>query len=1287
MEEENDVLDWGAEEEENKNPDAGKNGATDARPIAGDNDDAEDAVSLGDEEEAQDFYLYQQEEQKEPVTEVENNEANIALPSASADDALSTATLSRLQREDSSPSQVPSSKTGTPRRNSSPGRRSPQPTLAPRITHALPPKPVVTTVPFLPPSHPSIVEATAMSAPTRTTSRSNGKSLTSGNELPPLPRGWEAREARSGSGGTYYYNVRTHESTWTRPVSNPSSSSPSRQFRDDSARRRGSDSFLGAKSSSPRRSDNSHSQSQEPSRHSKRVQPLEHVPATDLQIIPPSNATTMSYNDRHYRPGVDGINASGNTNDRHYRNREAADSRFNPRPDQASTTSPEASPRARARSVSPLPMSSQVISHGQDSRSTRPPRSSRGRRNSNTDADSSTFRDRDQLLGSYPARDSNTYQESRRHSHHHYETPYDASLDTGPPMPLRNGNTRGRRERDQPMREESRIQNMPDSRTRSPPLDKRDTHIHDDARHWAMLPSRRQEGHQATSKVVVSPQLSTYPPSQRKRDRPSRFGLQPGLPSARLPTVEMQTYPHRFMEEDDPFVPDDIRSPPPHELQQRREVFDEKLFQTSIQASENGSSASVSYRQVRHSEQTDERSELENVPSSEQHTRRARPPLPPQAAEFHEVSNRPRDRPRQDRAPSPSRHNDDGQPSMGLRDTQGVTHGDSSSSSRPRPYGQDQNHEDNHCEDSVDADYRRQTEIDMAHFSPEIQEDLRKQVDYNIKMRHFFKTQEEKEEEMARGSRYSGVRMGPLDIHTEDKSTGIGNYSSGQAYAPRGPRAMHPLVNQDEATSPTLQTGFGPGPRGGNRERSPPPHMGGRGRDNSGWREERIGQMPERGGRRERGRFNDYSRPPPSSASGPNSVPIGNQRKQLGNGSGGPGVPTRMPSGLPVPEMPEMNQRPARGGRGGGSMRGGAGAPSHPPRELQYERGYGNDHSDRFRPGKFENDGPISRRRDSSLPSFERQPPGVDTSISQRDRFSTSPLDTRYELASIDTSRLARTWTPRGEAPPEVFMGNSGTSSNDRHTTSPSISRASPNLSSLVDTGRPHSRYPDSRDQPGSSRGRPPPSDRQFHQMERFARQPNEPRRSGGLEGRLSDRFDDSASSRQTHALPPNPNQSNYSVNGDVLDLHTPDALSRHKGRRSFPGFYDLPNAERSERESDSYNVDADMDAPSHMHSKGGRDEYTGRKRRLDTRPDMPRRPGSLLERLEMSVDRNDAQEETFSRPLSDRVSVPSKRDRDEMAGDGYGLSDVLGVDDTDPASKKARRKNPRGKRVKMTQQ
>lgn len=115
-----------------------------------------------------------------------------------------------------------------------------------------------------------------------------------------------------------------------------------------------------------------------------------------------------------------------------------------------------------------------------------------------------------------------------------------------------------------------------------------------------------------------------------------------------------------------------------------------------------------------------------------------------------------------------------------------------------------------------------------------------------------------------------------------------------------------------------------------------------------------------------------------------------------------------------------------------------------------------------------------------------------------------------------------------------------------------------------------------------------------------------------------------------------------------------------------------------------NFDVDAVMDATPQLHSKVDRDDNTGRKRRLDNRPQMARRPGSLLERLEMGDEDNIVEEETsFSRSLSDRVQVPSKRDRDEMAKDRFGADDAFGFDDRKPAAKKFRR---RGKNMKMVQ-
>jgi len=68
----------------------------------------------------------------------------------------------------------------------------------------LPPKPVASEkAPYLPSSHPSLTEASAMSS---TFKRGD------------LPQHWELRRSRGG-GDTYYYNTKTHESTWSKPAS------------------------------------------------------------------------------------------------------------------------------------------------------------------------------------------------------------------------------------------------------------------------------------------------------------------------------------------------------------------------------------------------------------------------------------------------------------------------------------------------------------------------------------------------------------------------------------------------------------------------------------------------------------------------------------------------------------------------------------------------------------------------------------------------------------------------------------------------------------------------------------------------------------------------------------------------------------------------------------------------------------------------------------------------------------------------------------------------------------
>ncbi|KAG6816352.1 hypothetical protein H0H87_006768 [Tephrocybe sp. NHM501043] len=1316
MDEENDVLDWGAEDEESKHQDASKHGAADGE---GDNHDVEDSVSLGGEEEEQEYYSYQQQEEITTVAVgTDNNHANLA-PSAidAGNDELSTSC--EVQREDSSTSQLHSSEAGTPRRNSSTGRRSPPRSVAPRITHALPAKPVVTNVPFLHPSHPSIVEATAMSVTTRTAGRTeatkgkvNGTSTTivttttTGNETAavpavgpePLPRGWEAREARSGSGGTYYYNVRTQESTWTRPVSSSSISYPISRG-GNSRRHRGSSSFLGAEPTSPSRSDHPHSQSQqtqEISHHSKRAQPLDHDSMTDLQAAPVPDFTEMTYNDRHYRPGGPDISVdpSGMSDMGHRYMKEQIkergrniDPRFNPRPDRAFTPSPNTSPRARERErpISPLDIVPPAPSRGRDSRSSRASRSSRGGRLGNTDADFSTHRDRDTVPSSYPTRgswdQSNAYQESHRQSHYHYEMSADTSMnESRPSMPPKNGSTRGRRDRDQPMHEENRIQNMSDSRTRSPPAEKRDTRTRDrDYDRQRPMPAvQEKEGYQAIHNDP-HPAQSAY---ANRRERNSRFG-QPyvDLQSLQMPKSQPSTYPPRPMEVDDPFVPDDLRSPPPQEAQKRREVFEQlSRIQAAIQAEH-----SLLPRHPRHDRRPEERTkpEPESVdrdrpsPPSDQHSRtsppttphfrftdpssafpflslilirpyagRTRPPLPPQSAEFQGMTNRPREQrerpPRQlqDRPPQHVHPND--------RDEQ------ASAGPRGAIYGSFR-----------DGSFYREDAPENA---------------MGVHMRRLVQSPEEEEIatlEQEKSHRRRSIDMGPpMDVRRGEVEPD--GYSM---YPPRGPRSMSSNPNSSSANHngqplPLAQTGYGPGPSSRTSERSPPPHMAGRfgrGVDKGDWGDNIPGEIAaERGGRRDRGRASDFPRPPPASTSGTNSLPIGNNRKTLGNG-GPSGAPVRM--GGPPPGRGGISQSQQRPTRGGSSGRGRGGAP-HPSREPHFDRGYGGDQGDRFRNGRLESDALSSRRRDDTIPPFER--PMLDTSVlGDRDDFSTSPHDNHFELSSADSSRLARTWTPRGEPPPDIF-------GDDRRPTSPSLLRESPHVSPVVDTGR-YLRFQESRDRPGSSRGRPPQSDGRLHRAERFSRQFDEPRRSGGLEGRLSDRFDDQPQTNLTHALPPNPTLLNRSMSTEAP--LSPEISMRGEARREreedtmlYPSLYNPGRVQ----DAPHHETDIDMTEPLRPRSNGGRDEFPRRKWHVD-RPDG--RPSSLLERLEMSGEGNDIQEDgsSLSRSLSDRVQVPSKRDRDEMTGDRYRPSDLSfdGDDNVDPALKKARRKQMRPRKPK----
>ena len=202
MEEENEVLDWGNEEDEHYQASA-------QFP-----EDADDAVSLGDEEDEQAFYAQQFSETNGGPPLAKSSDGDYVDRPDSRE--MSVDQFSQPQQQDAQTNSV--TQATTLNQKESP-RRS-QPLLQPRLTHALPPKPVASSMPYIPPSHPSIVEATAMSARTREHKRNVATPEKTPHYKEPLPPDWEIRYPRSGGRTCYYYNVVTHESTWYHPVSN-----------------------------------------------------------------------------------------------------------------------------------------------------------------------------------------------------------------------------------------------------------------------------------------------------------------------------------------------------------------------------------------------------------------------------------------------------------------------------------------------------------------------------------------------------------------------------------------------------------------------------------------------------------------------------------------------------------------------------------------------------------------------------------------------------------------------------------------------------------------------------------------------------------------------------------------------------------------------------------------------------------------------------------------------------------------------------------------------------------
>jgi hypothetical protein len=476
MEEENEVLDWGNEDDEQLHQETHRRASVaeiDFKNGMGDVDDAEDAVSLGEDEEEEDYLAYQQQD---PSEDAESKDKETLLSKSANKDQLSPSSL-ESQRQNSSTTHNPSSVAGSPHRNQSlTDQPHPSPqrshSFTTRLTHALPPKPVVANVPYLHPSHPSIVEATAMSTRRSESlkNKSNGPSSTtvsttgtkSSGADAPLPAGWEARNPRGGGLKVYYYNSQTKQSTWDRPVSSSTATPSLKESRGRSTRRRRERSHsAGGRPSSPSKSDQpilqEHSRS---SRAQLNVQGDSDI--TDPQQ-PSQQSGELSFEDRHYRPQE--------THD----NPGTADNRQGDRNDDPTSTPPASRHRSRehmhgrdrerGKSLSPTRSAAPAPSRGRDSRSSRGSRGSRGGRHGPaiTDADSSMQRDRDHSLADFslprnswdhaPSVDLNSnnghqgaHRQQRQPPPHNsnFDPPFEShAFEDRPPL-SRNGSTRGR---------------------------------------------------------------------------------------------------------------------------------------------------------------------------------------------------------------------------------------------------------------------------------------------------------------------------------------------------------------------------------------------------------------------------------------------------------------------------------------------------------------------------------------------------------------------------------------------------------------------------------------------------------------------------------------------------------------------------------------------------------------------------------------------------------------------------------------------------------------------------
>ena len=310
LDDENETLDWGNEEEEyqesSRRLHAGYNAGVGT--IVG--DDVEDTISLGDDDDDQRFYSLSRNDAINSSATY-NTDQPASPPSSQSKSTASGANPAQLgyhsperQTQGRVPVQEAPMNQETPHKKST-ARHSPQRSL-PRLTHALPPKPVAASVTALTQPSPAVITVTTI-IPISPRSAARDSKTMNGNPgklaaSTDLPQDWEARCSRKGD--TYYYNRVTHESTWSLPGSKPSvvlSSAP-----EDSKSRRQHRSVSPGGNKAVVSIDSNTSRPQ-----TARDVPRAREPETEERRRPLTpDADGLTFEDRHYRPGLTSASVS-----------------------------------------------------------------------------------------------------------------------------------------------------------------------------------------------------------------------------------------------------------------------------------------------------------------------------------------------------------------------------------------------------------------------------------------------------------------------------------------------------------------------------------------------------------------------------------------------------------------------------------------------------------------------------------------------------------------------------------------------------------------------------------------------------------------------------------------------------------------------------------------------------------------------------------------------------------------------------------------------------------------